>query len=114
MAANVLIVNNYRDMEDDAAVNKRTTVLIFGRKAMAWFYLLAGNLAMVVMLPLWKELSFWSVLPLVVYLVSHLQTWRQMVIRRGSALNPVLGRTAMNLLVFSLLLIVAAGLSMIA
>ena len=114
MAANVLVVNNYRDMEDDYAVNKRTTVVIFGRKTMAWFYLMAGNIAMVVMLPVWKELSIWAALPLAVYLILHLQTWRRMVRRRGSALNPVLGRTAMNLLVFSLLLIVAAGLSMIA
>ena len=36
LAANVLIVNNCRDEEDDRAVGKRTTVVIFGRKAMGW------------------------------------------------------------------------------
>lgn len=30
----LLIVNNYRDMEQDAANNKKTTVVLFGRKAM--------------------------------------------------------------------------------
>ena len=40
LAANVLIVNNYRDMDDDKAVWKRTTVVIFGRKVMGMAYLL--------------------------------------------------------------------------
>ena len=34
LASNVLVVNNYRDMEDDMAVGKKTTVVIFGRRAM--------------------------------------------------------------------------------
>ena len=42
LAANVLIVNNYRDMEDDASVGKRTTVVIFGRRFMSIAYLLSG------------------------------------------------------------------------
>ena len=40
LAANVLILNNYRDMDDDKAVGKRTTVVIFGRKVMGMAYLL--------------------------------------------------------------------------
>ena len=44
LAANVLVVNNYRDMDDDKAVNKRTTVVIFGRRVMNWCYLLWGIL----------------------------------------------------------------------
>ena len=43
LVANVLIVNNYRDMDDDKAVGKRTTVVIFGRKVMGTAYLLSGN-----------------------------------------------------------------------
>lgn len=45
LAANVLIVNNYRDMEDDRAVNKRTTVVIFGRTPMLVVYALNGLIA---------------------------------------------------------------------
>ena len=51
LAANVLIVNNYRDMEDDAAVGKRTTVVIFGRSFMGLAYLLSGIAGMVLMIP---------------------------------------------------------------
>ena len=53
LAANVLVVNNYRDMEDDAAVGKRTTVVIFGQKVMSVAYLLSGFIGMLVMIPIW-------------------------------------------------------------
>src|SRR4029078_9288042 len=33
LAANILVVNNYRDVETDAAANKRTLVVQFGRRA---------------------------------------------------------------------------------
>lgn len=39
LAANVLIVNNYRDADDDAAVGKKTTVVLFGRRFMGRIYL---------------------------------------------------------------------------
>ena len=45
MATNVLIVNNYRDCDDDKAVGKNTTVVIFGRKTMSVAYLLNGIIA---------------------------------------------------------------------
>ena len=107
LAANVLIVNNYRDMEDDKAVNKNTTVVIFGRKVMGWCYALVGVIAMVAMLPVWMELRLWSLPIVAVYLVLHLRNSMQLKHSRGAALNPLLGKTAVTLLVFSLMLLVA-------
>ena len=46
LAANVLIVNNYRDCDDDRAVGKHTTVVLFGRKTMRTVYLINGTIAM--------------------------------------------------------------------
>ena len=106
LAANVLVVNNYRDMEDDAAVGKRTTVVIFGRKAMSWAYLLSGILAMGIMYPLWEVLPLWALSVPAVYLALHLMTWMQIKRSEGVSLNPLLGRTAVNLLVFALMLLV--------
>ena len=108
LAANVLIVNNYRDMEDDAAVGKRTTVVIFGRKFMSLAYLLSGVAGMVVMFPVWMELPLWSLAVPAVYIVLHLKVWLKLRQATGTALNPLLGRTAVNLLVFSLLFISAS------
>lgn len=107
LAANVLIVNNYRDMEDDKAVGKNTTVVLFGRKAMSYVYLLSGVVAMAVMSPLWMRLSLWTLAVPAIYLVLHFITWKKVVSSSGAALNPLLGRTAMNLLLFTLLLLVA-------
>lgn len=103
LAANVLIVNNYRDMEDDAAVGKRTTVVIFGRKAMGWCYLFSGVVAMGLMLPVFMELSLFSLFIPFVYMLLHIKTWRRITNSRGVALNPLLGETARNLLLFTLL-----------
>ena len=108
LAANVLIVNNYRDMEDDAAVGKRTTVVIFGRKFMSLAYLISGVIGMGVMLPVWTRLPLWALAIPVVYIVLHLNVWLKLRQSTGTELNPLLGRTAVNLLVFSLLFISAS------
>ena len=107
LAANVLIVNNYRDMEDDKAVNKNTTVVIFGRKVMCWCYMLAGVAAMAAMTPVWIELRLWSLPIVLVYIVLHLKNWQYLKKAQGAALNPLLGKTAVTLLVFSLLFLIA-------
>lgn len=108
LAANVLIVNNYRDMEDDAAVGKRTTVVIFGRKFMGLTYLLSGITGMAVMLPVWVRLPLWALAVPVLFVILHLKVWLKLRRAAGTELNPLLGRTAVNLLVFSLLFISAS------
>ena len=106
LAANVLTVNNYRDKEDDEDVGKYTTVVVFGRKVMGRVYLLSGILAMVIMTPLWMQLPVWALLAPIIYLVMHIATWRKVIKSRGAELNPLLGRTALNLFCFTLLLLV--------
>lgn len=110
MAANVLIVNNYRDKEDDAAVGKRTTVVIFGRKVMGRAYLLSGILAAVVASAVFVAYDLMALAAVATYLGLHFSTWRKLVSRRGSALNPILGETARNLLIFALLFLLTACL----
>jgi len=107
LAANVLVVNNYRDMDDDKAVNKKTTVVIFGRKTMGRVYCISGIVAMLVMIPVWTKLhlAFWLV-P-IVYLYMHIMLWKKMLSSIGSQLNLILGQTARNLLLFSIMLFVA-------
>ena len=93
-------------MEDDEAVGKRTTVILFGRKVMGYVYLLSGIAAMAIMMPLWMQLPPWALIVPLIYLTLHIATWRKLIHSRGAALNPLLGRTAINLLVFTLLLLV--------
>lgn len=101
---NVLIVNNYRDMETDAISGKRTTVVMFGRERMALVYLvnciLAYNLGYAVIgytSFLWIAVSF----PFVIFSVM---LWFKLQSLRGKALNKVLGMTALNVLLFAVCL----------
>ena len=103
LAANVLIVNNYRDMEDDAAVGKRTTVVIFGRSFMGLAYLLSGIAGMVLMIPVWASLPSWALTVPLIYIILHIKVWLKLREATGAGLNPLLGRTAVNLLIFSVL-----------
>lgn len=103
LAANVLIVNNYRDMEDDAYVGKRTTVVIFGRRFMSIAYLLSGIVGMAVMTPVWSIFPLWLLLIPLTYLLLHFRTWIALCKAQGAELNPLLGRTAINLLLFAIM-----------
>lgn len=112
LAANVLVVNNYRDMDDDKAVNKHTTVVIFGRKIMSYAYLSAGLIAMLILFPIWGKLPWQlSVGVVLVYLIPHIGLWRNLTSKRGAQLNPILGKTAMLLLLFTTALTVALCLN---
>lgn len=45
LAANIIIPNNYRDMETDTRAGKRTLVVRFGRKFAVWQYALSATVA---------------------------------------------------------------------
>lgn len=106
LAINILIVNNYRDMEEDAGCNKRTTVVLFGRKFASIWYLLNGILAVLYAYKLWLAAPPVVLLLPVLFLILHIATYRQLIKRRGVALNPLLGRTSLNLLIYTVLLVV--------
>ena len=102
MGANVLIVNNYRDADDDRAVGKRTLAVVMGRRAMAMFYCADGILALILTLPAWLASSrLWWVGP-AIYLAGHLTLSFRLTRLSGSALNPLLGMTAVLMLVYAL------------
>lgn len=100
MGANVLLVNNYRDAPDDATVGKRTLAVIFGRKAASMLYLSNGCLAVALMLGVWMRLPAWVLIIPGAYLVAHTAMWLRMRRSEGAALNPMLGGTAMLMLLY--------------
>lgn len=110
LGVNVLLVNNYRDVEDDREAGKRTSVVIFGRTPAALAYLINGYAGMGMLSVLWVMIVLGKVMPLwvlvipVIYLVLHTATWYKLTHREGSALNPLLGETARNMLIFTLLM----------
>lgn len=109
MGANVLIVNNYRDADDDAAVGKRTLAVKLGRNAVAAVYLVNGILAVVLTWPEWILLAPQAWIVPLLYLLSHVFLYSRLRSLTGKALNPLLGGTAMLMLFYAVGYAVAAG-----
>ena len=101
----LLMLNNYRDREQDKISGKRTLIVRFGEKAGRYAYLSLGILAVgLCAFYAFNGYLMASLLPLL-FLILHFTTWREMVrIHQGKALNIVLGKTARNIVVFGLLL----------
>lgn len=106
MAANVLIVNNYRDMEDDKAVGKKTSVVILGRKTMGAVYFYDGILASVFLAMASSALPFWVSAGWLTYFAFHTMLWTRLTTRSGKDLNDVLKWTSIILFLVSCYLLV--------
>ena len=101
----LLMLNNYRDREQDKISGKRTLVVRFGEPAGRWAYLVLGILAVgLCSFYAFNGYLMASLLP-ILFLTLHFTTWREMIrIYQGKELNIVLGKTARNIVVFGLLL----------
>ena len=99
------------DKAPDKAVGKNTTVVLFGQRTMGQIYLLDGILAMLLVTPILLQLSIATLCIPILYTVLHLNTWKKLTSRQGATLNPILGNTARNLFVFTLLFLATAILS---
>lgn len=116
MGANVLLVNNIRDIPDDRKVHKYTLASVFGRKFASFLYLLNGWVAVWLMGSTWLWIgSGWCIIPSV-FLFVHTILW--FVVDRRSlkaktdyyeahTLTPCLGMTAVMMAVYSLAFVVA-------
>ncbi|MCM1331949.1 MAG: 1,4-dihydroxy-2-naphthoate octaprenyltransferase [Bacteroides sp.] len=104
MTANLLIVNNYRDREEDESVGKRTLAVIYGGRFVSTLYLLNGLAAIALM-----SGSLAHVQGIAIgYIVIHLVLWKFLERHKGSALNPLLGMTAMLVFLYSLSFLIYA------
>lgn len=105
----LLLVNNFRDRDNDRAVGKNTLVVRIGEAASLGLYLGVGIVACLMGLVFWADghvLAF--VLPLL-YLVLHVFTYLKIKrINQGKMLNMCLGETARNIFVYGMM--VAIGL----
>ena len=90
MAANVLIVNNYRDCEDDKAA----------------VYLLNGLIAAASLACGVSWAPSWTCAGVIAYVCVHIRLWSMLRKRNGAQLNDVLKFTAITLLCVSIYLLV--------
>ena len=100
----LLLVNNYRDKDNDQRDGKKTLVVEIGAENTERLYLMLGVTATVAGVVFWWNghvLAF--VLPLL-YLLAHVLTWQKMrSIHAGRELNVCLAETARNILIYGLL-----------
>lgn len=110
----LLVINNYRDREQDKISGKRTLIVKYGERFGNRLYLGIGIAVMVLICLLAPVMgSFLSnaalVVVIVVYYILHSNAWKKMTeIREGRALNQILGLTSRNM--FLLAVMVAAAL----
>lgn len=97
----LLVVNNFRDIEEDKRVGKNTLVVALGRERSLLLYYIIGIVAFV--LPSATLIVSHPFVPLLllVYVFLHHKTFRRMKqIAHGRALNECLAMTARNILVY--------------
>ncbi|MBQ8242832.1 MAG: 1,4-dihydroxy-2-naphthoate polyprenyltransferase [Bacteroidaceae bacterium] len=101
----LLMLNNYRDRDQDKISGKKTLVVRFGALAGRWIYLSLGLIACMLCLLFVITGHLWAAILPQLFLVPHLNTWQHMVkINKGKELNKVLGETARNIALFGILL----------
>lgn len=97
----LLMVNNYRDRDQDAKSGKKTIVVRWGGKAGERLYLFLGLAAAWLCLLFILTGQTWAALLPQVYILPHFMTWKKMVkINMGK----ILGETSRNMLLFGVLL----------
>ncbi|MDR2389670.1 MAG: 1,4-dihydroxy-2-naphthoate polyprenyltransferase [Tannerellaceae bacterium] len=107
LSVNILVVNNYRDYEQDKAVGKRTSIVYFGRRFGRFLYLFNGIMAVVFTLPLFflPGVTLWIAPLYIIFFLLFLGTWRELIRFQGRSLNETLAHTARNVFLYTLLLV---------
>jgi len=109
----LLVLNNYRDRDTDRKSGKRTIVVRLGEPFGRYLYLFSGVLAVLIICVVFlfensAEFTYRNFcLPFFTpfYLIPHYFTWRKISkIKKGKALNALIGETSRNMLFFAFLL----------
>ena len=108
----LLVVNNYRDIDNDRRAGKRTLIVRIGERGGLLLYMLLGlagtilAIAGIIYLN-WHDGQFMQLIMLL-YIPFHVRAFTEMRrIRKGAELNKVLGMTARNMFIFGVLVSVA-------
>ena len=110
----LLVINNFRDREQDRISGKRTIIVLGGEKFGLFLYwaigLVSATLCIVFCYLIGGRQLYFQIVAYI-YLVLHIYAASEMRrIRSGKALNKILGLTSMNMFLLALLLAVAISI----
>ena len=108
----LLVINNYRDREQDKISGKRTIIVLGGERFGQRLYMGIGIVVAILIMVLWMLTGCPTILLCIsiasTYLLLHHAAWRKMVeINQGKALNKILGLTSRNMFLMAVLLSLA-------
>lgn len=100
----LLVVNNYRDIDNDRRTGKQTLIVAIGRRQGLLLYLFLGVFAcMLGCSAILFDHSWATWLPILVYQPLHIASFTKMrQIGQGAELNRILGQTARNIFIYGL------------
>lgn len=96
---NLLIVNNYRDAEQDSKNGKKTTVTVFGKRFMKGVYFLNPIIAIVMMCVIFNTTILLYLLPFLFYTIFVDIKFSK---SEGMALNKLIGMSSLEAIIFAL------------
>ncbi len=101
-SSNILLVNNYRDYEEDKRGKKNTLTVLLGKRITKLLYILFSSCSLILIIWLFNSILALGLLSL--YLLAIAQAYRSLDKSLGVALNKTLGLTARNVLLLSILI----------
>lgn len=105
----LLVVNNYRDIDNDRRAGKSTLIVKIGARGGRMLYLMLGIVAYLMGMVLIDNTQGFVLTS--IYVILHVNTYKRMVkIDKGRELNLVLADTARNMFVYGLTMAVGLNL----
>ena len=104
VANNLLIVNNYRDVEQDAANGKKTTVTVFGKQFMKWVYFLNPIIAIILIYLVFK--NYIILLYLIPFLIYSVLVSRKFSKAKGMEFNKLIGMAPLEAIIFAITIVI--------
>ena len=99
----LLIVNNYRDIDNDRRAGKKTLAVLLGRKPMLALYVMLPLTAAIITIVVCERNDIWTYCYIGLFSAMFGASLRIMKIGEGRVLNKALGETARNIFIYGLL-----------
>lgn len=104
VANNLLIVNNYRDSEQDATYGKKTTITVFGKQFMKWVYFLNPIIAIILIYLVFK--NYIILLYLIPFLIYSVLVSRKFSKAKGMEFNKLIGMSSLEAIIFAITIVI--------